>query len=216
MAVPALTDEVFMVRVHGSILGQEYVNVMHFQCVINNADIVEQLLIAAWLCFVEQLLPKCSAQFELQRITAARVAPTLGPEIEYSGAAGQVLHGGVDSDALPSFCSVVVGIRSERAGKRGIGRFALAGIPEADTAGNFVTLEGDFWEAVQAFVDCMAGKFLGRGAVNFEHKFAIGVLSRAEGALKPPYTVAQFSTSTAFRTSRRIGTIKSRAFGRGR
>lgn len=216
MAIPALTDEVFMVRVHGSIEGQEYVNVLHFQCVINNSDIVEHLLIAAWLCFVEQLIPKSGANFELQRITAMRVAPTVGPEHEYSGTGAQQLTGQGAGDSLPSFCSCVIGIRSERAGKRGIGRFALAGIPESDTTGSLINSESDFWDAVQAFVDCMAGKFLGRGAVNFEHHFALGVLSRASGTAKPPYAVNQFSTSTALRPSRRIGTIKSRQLGRGR
>ncbi len=216
MASPAIADEVYMVRVFGSIENQEYVNVLHFQCVVNNADIIEQLLVVMWLCFVQQLIPRSGANFELRRITAMRVAPTVGPEIEYAGVSGQLLVGQAAGDSLPSFCSAVIGIRSERAGKRGIGRFALAGVPELATVGSFISIESDYWDAINDFIACVADKFLGRGSVNFEHKFALGVLSRKSGALKPPYAVNQFSTSTFLRPSRKIGTIKSRQIGRGR
>jgi hypothetical protein len=214
MAVVTAADEVYMLRVHGRIEGQEYINVMHFQATGDNTDVIQWLLIKAWLCFVEQLLPASGNLFSLERMTAMRVAPTLGPEVEYTGEPTQTLVGAAAGDTVASFVSARCSIRCERAGKRGRGRISFAGVPEGSTLGSTIVEESPYWTALKNWLTCMQGNFL-KGFGFDTHRFNIGVVSRSSGALKPPYAVAQFSPAISMKLSRALGSQTSRKVGHG-
>jgi hypothetical protein len=210
----AIDGEVFQVKVHGRLEGQECLNVLHFKTGVNNSSIEDDLLKALLDCFLDQLVPKLASTYSIERITAMRVIPTVGPEIEVSPDVGDVVAGASEGDALPSFVSGVISIRSVKAGRRGRGRMRIGGIPEIATTGSQIDAVSPLWTAIIAFIACVAGKFLGEGFPTV-HKFRLGVISRADGSNKPPYAAGQFAEATNLVAKKLLGSCNSRKIGHG-
>lgn len=205
---------VYELRVHGRIEDQEYINVIHFQAIDAGRDLVTDLLIVAYLCFVEQLLPVMGSRFRLEKVTGKRVSPDVGPEWEYAGEGDETLVGAAEGDTLPSFVSVRCNIRCTRGGRSGRGAIALAGIPDAATDGSSIINPSTFWTGLQAWLNCMRDAFLQGWGLGTKH-FLIGVVSRKLGEPKPPYDVGQFSTAVSMQIKTRVGSQNSRKIGHG-
>jgi len=214
MAEVTVEGNVYQLRIHGRIEGQEYINVMHFQAVAGNVDIVEFLLVVMYLCFLNNLVPSLGSAFRLEKVSGKRVAPDVGPEWEYSGGADDVQVGAAEGDTLPSFVSLRTDIRCQRGGRSGHGSFAIAGIPDAATTGSTIVAGSPFETAWKAFVECIRDSFL-QGHEFSTKKFHIGVVSRKAGTNKPPYTIAQFSTAVSLTPRLRVGSQNSRKIGHG-
>lgn len=205
---------VYEMRVHGRIENQEYINVIHFQSIDAGRDLVEDLLIVAYLCFLEQLVPIMGDKFTLEKVTGKRVAPDVGPEWEHAGGGADVRVGQAEGDTLPSFVSIRCNIRCTRGGRSGRGAIALAGIPDAATDGSSIVDPSTFWTGLQAWLDCMRNAFLQGFGLGTKH-FLIGVVSRKLGNAKPPYLTAQFSTAVSMQLKNRVGSQNSRKIGHG-
>lgn len=214
MAEVSVDGNVYQVRIHGRIEGQEYINVLHFQAVGGNQDIVEFLIVVIYLCFLNSLVPALGSGFRLEKVSGKRVAPDVGPEWDYSGDVDDVQVGAAEGDTLPSFVSLRCNIRCARGGRSGKGSFAIAGIPDAATTGSSIIPGSSFETAWKAFVECIRDAFL-QGWEFSTKKFHIGVVSRSLGAAKPPYTIDQFSTAVSLTPMLRCGSQVSRKIGHG-
>jgi hypothetical protein len=214
MAEASIATNVYQVRIHGRIEGQEYINVMHFQAVAGGDDIVEFLIVIIYLCFLNSLVPALGGGFTLEKVSTKRVAPDVGPEWDYSGEVDDVLTGAAEGDTLPSFVALRCNIRCARGGRSGKGSFAIAGIPDAATTGSSIVPGSSFETAWKAFVECIRTSFL-QGHGFSTKKFHIGVVSRTLGAAKPPYAIAQFSTAVSLTPMLRCGSQVSRKIGHG-
>lgn len=215
MAEASAIGNVYELRVLGKLENQDCINVLHFQALEDGRDIVTDLLIVAYICFVEQLVPHLATQYRLDKMEVKRVAPTLGPVWEYAGETGDILTGAAEGDGLPSFVSVRTDIRCVRGGRSGKGSIAIGGVPEAATVGSTIVTGGDFWTGFQAWLDCVRNAFLQGFGFGTKH-FLIGVVSRKLGASKPPYTTAQFSVAVSMTAKPKVGSQVSRKIGHGR
>lgn len=215
MAELSVIGNIYQVRTVGKLEGQDCINVIHFQALQADRDIVTDLLVVFYLCFLEQLVPHLSSAFVLSRMEVKRVGPTLGPIFEHSGTTGDVLTGAAEGDGLPSFVSVKADIRCERGGRSGHGSIAIGGIPEGATVLSTINTAGDFWTHFQSWLECVRAAFLMGHGFDDTRKFCLGVVSRKAGAIKPPFTTAQFSRAVSLSAQPHVGSNNSRKIGHG-
>jgi hypothetical protein len=214
---PAAQGEVWMVRILAKLENQDHINVLHFRCETAVDDINERLLVAIINCFLQNLVPAMSTQFVMRGATAHRIAPTLGPEIEYypQGTLSVPLTGAASGDGLPSYSSVVTSIHTTRGGRSGRGRFYLGGIPEGSTTFSTITDNSAFWLAVLAFVACVAGQFIHTGDPG-TNEISIGVWSRKPSDPNVPTSAPLgFAPATVLVPHKELATTRSRKVGHG-
>lgn len=214
MAETSEIGNVYQLRLVGKLEGQDCINVIHFQAVDAGRDLITDLLIVFYLCFLNQLIPHLSNKYQFFKVDVKRVAPTLGPLWEYMGGDADVKVGAAEGDALPAFVSCRADIHCERGGRSGRGSIAMGGIPETATIGSDIIIAGDFWTHFQSWLECVRSHFLADWGLDTKH-FLIGVLSRKLGAPKPPFTTAQFSHAVNISAKPRVGTQNSRKVGHG-
>lgn len=212
MAETASVNDIYQVRLQGRIEGQETNNVLHFLCTGADSDVELHLIQVLLSCFITNVLPVLASAWTLERIVWKRVGPTLGPEI-ISLPEGDA-SGGVTTDALPSFCSAVMSIRTALGGRSHRGRFYLAGIPEASVTGSSIPTESALWAALLAFATCLVTNFV-PGDPPGAPSYAMGVYSRVLGGAAFPYTTPGFSAMKEVHPVQQIGTTRSRKVGRG-
>lgn len=164
-------------RTIGKLENQDYVNVVHFADDTNLVPDVDPtpLLVALAeayiLCWVQHMLPVLTPSFVLEKVTAKMISPEVGDEVEVSTGAGPGQASSVDG--LPSFCSVKVEKKTGGGGRSGRGRMYLPPLPESRTTNSILDADGK--TAIQAFLACIIGKFVGASKTT---QFEIGVLSR--------------------------------------
>jgi hypothetical protein len=214
MAEASAIGAVYQLRVLGKLEQQDCINVIHFQAVDDGRDIVTDLLVIFYLCFLNQLVPHLSSSFTLEKMEVKRVAPTVGPIWEYAGDGSGTLTGAAEGDGLPAFVSVRANIRCERGGREGKGSIAIGGVPEAATTGSEINSAGDFWTHFQSWLDCVKNAFLSGWGLSTKH-FLIGVVSRKAGSNKPPFATTQFSHAVSITGKPRVGSQNSRKIGHG-
>lgn len=216
MAEVAQLHDLYQVRFDGHIEEQECKNVLHFLCVgsTGDDDVAVHLIAVVLACFVTNLLPVLAPTYELDGITWKRVGPTLGPE-NFTAATGAT-QGASTADALPSFSSALVSIRTSRGGRSGRGRMFLAGIPEDQTTASHINTEGPFWAALAAFVQCIVTSFVGLAdPMPAANKWQFGIYSRKVGGAKFPFAVTGFAPATNLVPKSLIATTRSRKIGHG-
>lgn len=216
MAEHSVIGNIYQLRTIGSLGGQDCINVTHFQAMQADRDIVTDLLVVFYLCFLNQLVPHLSSAYRLIRMEVKRVGPTVGPVFEYGGETGDVLQGVAEGDSLPEFVSCRTDIRCERGGRSGHGSIAIGGIPESATSGSAIDTAGDFWTHFQSWLECVRSAFLIGHGFDDTRKFSIGVVSRKAGSLKPPFTTEQYSHAVSLSARPRVGSQNSRKVGHGR
>lgn len=212
MATPANQFDKFKVVVHGRIEGQLTNNVWYFSAATAIDDVDTRLLQEVWDCFLNNVLPVLSSAWRLEKFTYQRVAPTVGPEATFIPTGNT--QGGGNANALPSYSSAVVSLRTLEGGRSKRGRFYLAGIPEDATIGSTLNPEHAFWLGLVAFCLCMAGKFLAQDPQPANSFFWL-VYSRKIGGNTLPAGNDGFTTITEITPSSLLGTTRSRKVGRG-
>lgn len=212
MAVPALQGDKFKVVIHGRQDGQLTNNVWYFMAATGIDDVDLRLIQAIWECFVDNLLPVLSSSWALEKITYMKVSPTIGPEFTHIPQG--TVSGAGNGQALPSFNSAVVSLRTLEGGRRKRGRFYLAGIPESATLNSSFDPGNAFWLGLIAFCLCMAGKFLPQDPQPV-NTFIWMVYSRANGGNALPHGAAGFTPIAEITPNSLVGTTRSRKVGRG-
>lgn len=216
MAEGAALHDLYQLRFDGHIEEQECKNVLHFMCVSSagDDDVALHLVAVVLACFVTHVLPVLAPTYALDGITWKKVGPTLGPENFLAGPSSN--QGASTADALPSFNSALVSIRTTRGGRSGRGRMFIAGIPEDQTTASRINVEGPFWAALTAFVACVVSAFTGLAdpmpAVN---KWQFGIYSRKLGGSTFPYAITGFAPATNMIPKNLIATTRSRKIGHG-
>ncbi|HMC74515.1 MAG TPA: hypothetical protein VKG87_09440 [Terriglobales bacterium] len=212
MPVPAQANDYFQVRIVGRQSGQETNMVWHFRAATAIDDVDLRLIQAIFDCFVQHLLPVLSSAWVLEKIVYKRVSPTLGPE--YAFVPQNAAAGAGNAQALPSFCSAVVSIRTDVGGRSHRGRTYIPGIPENATLNDSFDPGHAFWLGLVAFAACLAGKFLAKDPQPV-NTFLWQVYSRKIGGQHFPYGAGGFTTVTDILPVTLIGSTRSRKVGRG-
>jgi hypothetical protein len=212
MPETASTGDKFQVRVRGTIEGQETNNIFHFQAATPIDDVELRLIVALVDCFITHLLPVVTSAWSIKDVVWKRVNPTLG--VEHVFVPTGTLTGAGSAQALPSFNSAVVSIRTALGGKSRRGRFYLAGIPEPATLGSLFDTGHAFWTAVIAFAGCLASKFILADPPP-ANSFQYMVYSRKLGGSTFPYGNAGFTSVAEIKPVVALGTTRSRKVGVG-
>lgn len=215
MAEPASIGDMYQVSVEGTLEEQLCVNVWHFRCV-GAADDVDLRLIVVFLnCFINNVLPVLSANYELTGIRWKRVSPTLGVEFFHVAPAGSV--GGESGDSEPSYVSALLSMRTTLGGRTHRGRKYIAGIPESQTTASRISSEpNDLFAGLLAFAACVLAAFVHPDAGTGPNQFNVGVYSRKTGGATFPYNPSGFTSVTAITPVRELATTRSRKLGSGR
>jgi hypothetical protein len=215
MPTEADVGEIWEVVLEGRQEGQQVLNVMHFRFDNNNSNVEENLLRALVECLLTVLLPTAASTYQYVRCMGKQVSPILGPIIEIGQEASDVIQGADVGDALPSFVSVCANIHTVRGGRSGRGRMFIPAIPESSTVGSFVSTVHPHWQAILAYLACVAAKFIHVGEPLGSEQISLGVMSRKIGGLKPPYSVDGFAAATRLVAKNALATTRSRKVGRG-
>lgn len=214
--------DLYQVRIVGAIEGQETNNVLNFMCdsAAGDSDTELHLVKAILECFVTNLIPVMSSAWELRGALWKRTGPTLGNEFETGPETSGI--GAGNGEALPSYCSALLSIKTSLGGRSGRGRMFLPGIPENMTAGSLISSELALWAALLAFSLCCVEKFAQIGApspptgTTFPNIWKMGIYSRKLGNPKTPYTLAGFHPMVSMTPKRELATTRSRKIGHGR
>lgn len=199
-------------RVRGKLENQDYVNVLHFaNDTLVSDGAFDPLLIALCeayiLCWVQHMLPILTPKFVLQSVSAKLIDPTVTDEVEVTTGAGPGQNGSVDD--IPSFNSIKVEKRTGGGGRTGRGRMYLPPLPENRISGS--NLDADGLTAVQGFIACIVGKFVGATKTS---DWEIGVLSRKATVL-PSTPDDRFRGIRTLVVSPEIAIMGRRKVGRG-
>lgn len=212
--VVANLNDVYKVRMQGRIEGQVTFNVFYFKSVsgAGDTDVLDHLIMALFSCFIDHLVPVMPISYRYEKMIWQKVFPDVGPEFETLPPDSAV--GETAGDALPSFCSSLVSVRTSRAGKSGRGRIYLAGIPESASNQSFFDPSGPYWVALVAFAACLATKFI-IGDPPGDNAWQMMVYSRKLGGNTLPIGNAGLAPVTNFVPRQQLATTNSRKVGRG-
>lgn len=213
MPVNAAVNDLYEVRIIGSMEGQETDNVLHFKCVGTTDDVELRLIVVLLSCFVTHLLPALTASWSLTAIKWKKVAPDLGIEHVYTTGLPGV--GGGSAEALPSFVSAVISKRTPTGGRSHRGRMYIAGIPEDQTINSGIDPAGDLWAALAAFITCLATNFFHPDPAGGSNIWDLVVYSRKLGGATFPYGLTGVSSVDQLIRVAQLGTTRSRKVGRG-
>lgn len=215
MPTPTTVGQVFELTIHMRVEDQEVLNILHFQTVQANSD-VELRLLRAMLDCVVAFIPFCSTATLLEKVSAKRVVPDLGPIMEVSPGEAQASAGASAGDPHVSFSAALISKRTIRGGRSGLGRMFLGGIPEAATNGSKFNTEHAYWTAIAAFIACVVAKFIQEGEIlESDQFFQLGVMSRKLGGAKPPYAAEGFARVVSLTPNVFIKSNVLRKVGRG-
>lgn len=206
----------YQVRIDGRIENQQTKNVMHFMQYSTDGDndVETHLVLAILNCFITNLLPVMSSAWTLESATWKQLAPTLGNENQTVPAG--ILQGAGGADALPSYCSALLSIRTTLGGRSGKGRMFLPGIPENQTEGSLIDKDLAMWAALLAFAVCIIQTFGVKADPDpGQHAWAFGVFSRKLGGAAAPFNIAGFHPVTSIVPSALLATTRSRKIGHG-
>lgn len=213
MPIAAAVNDLFEVRVVGSIEGQETDNVLHFKCVGASSDVELHLIVVFITCFIDNLLPVLTSTWSLTKVVWKKVSPTLGVEQIYTTSLPQA--GAGSASALPAYVSAVISKRTLTGGKSHRGRMYIPGIPEDATTGSGINPGGAFWAALLAFCACVISNFVHPDPAGGTDLFDLIVYSRKIGGSHFPLGLTGASDVTQLTPVPQLGTTRSRKVGRG-
>jgi hypothetical protein len=201
------------IRILGKLHGQDTVNVLHFatNTVINDNTardaLILQLMVAVLACVTDQLLDGVTSDWSLQGVEGTPIHPVLGdPQFDGTGAGSEGNLGATSA----SFIATLVTIRTGLGGRSHRGRFFLPPPGELNTANSI--FDAGTVAQIQAFLACLAGKFIGAGATE---PWRLGVLSRKKiNDVVQPFDNA-FTEATSLTVTNLAAIMGSRKVGRG-
>lgn len=200
-------------RIIGTIQGQDCINVLHFGSTLqsfDNPDAVVQMLTAlatAMLaCAFDNLKAAVTSDWSLRSIEVTQIHPVKGPTITVPPAQATV---GQLSPSSVSFTSSLVNVVTGLGGRSHRGRIFLPPAGETETA-NSILNQGAI-DAITAFLNCVAGKFIGQAATE---DWRMGVLSAK--SIKAGQTFDQaFTEAVALIPNNKVAVMRSRKLGHG-
>lgn len=213
MPEAAAVNDLYQVRLIGRIEGQETNNVLHFQCVGATTDVELNLIQVFLECFITNLLPVLSSNWQLVECRWKKVYPTLG--VETVTVPSGTTTGGGSASSLPSFNSLLYSIRTPTGGRTHRGRMYVAGIPEDATLGSAFDPTHAFWTGALAFALCVVSEFVHPDPAGGSDLFNLVVYSRKLGGSIFPYGLAGVTSMQSFTPNLQIASTRSRKVGRG-
>lgn len=211
--MPAPWSQGVRVRLLGRIHGQQTVNVFHFatNTVINDSvqrdTLILALLVAFLSCVSEQLVTGVTSDWSCEGVEGIPIAPQPGDPILKTPDAPVV---GQLGPASTSFESSLIEVRTGLGGRTHRGRNFFPPAGEAQTGNS--TLGATAVEQLTAFVECLAGKFIGAGATE---NWRMGVLSRKLLANSAANFDTAFAEATNLVVKPLVAVMSSRKVGRG-
>jgi hypothetical protein len=212
MPVTAVAGDAFQVRVVGRQEGQQTNNILHFVAATSIDDVDLRLILVLANCFITHLLPVMSSKWTLESFVWKKVRPTLG--VEYISTPSGVGPGAGSANALPSYASCCISIRTAQGGRSHRGRMYLPGIPETATIDSQFDTSHAFWTALIAFCACLASGFI-VGDPPGANSFQMEIYSRKIGGSSFPYGASGFTPVVSLTPDQIIATTRSRKLGRG-
>jgi len=213
MPVTAAIGDVYQVRVRGHIEGQETNNVLHFENLNTDSDVELHLILVLASCFITHLIPVLASSWSLQDIVWKKIYPTLG--VENITVPTGTLVGGNSGDALPSFVSSVVSIRTAEGGRSKRGRMYIAGTPESASIGSHLDTSNAFWTAFVAFIACIASNFIVPDPTGTDAWNLMVYSRKISGSHFPLPNVTGLTQVNSLKPVQQLGTTRSRKVGRG-
>lgn len=173
------------VRIIGELHGQQTVNVLHFATNEVESDVsppsplLLALVTAVGECIIEALLPAVTADWEYKYSDAKFMynsggSPIGTDPVVHTAPADSVGELGATS---VSFASSLVNLRSGFGGRRGRGKIFLP--PPGESNMTASDIDAGTMTLITAFLDCMAGKFLGASPSTV---WRMGIYSRKQAA----------------------------------
>jgi len=212
MAVNGATHGV-KVRILGKLHAQDNIQVLHFSTTTEVNDnpardaLILALLQAILACITEQLLDAVTSEYRLVGLEGTEVFPTIGDPIFLAAPANTV---GTRGPTSASVLATLIQIRTGLGGKTHRGRNFWPPAGEADT--NVSILSGDVMTQLTAFVNCIAGKFIGQAKTE---PWSLGVYSRKLGTPSNTQWSNGFTEATSMVPSDLVAVMGSRKVGRG-
>jgi hypothetical protein len=212
MPVTAVTGDGYQLRIVGRQEGQETNNIVNFVAATSVDDVELRLVVVFIQCFITNLLPVLTSKWSLEKVVWKKVTPVLGPEFIYipSGAG----PGAGAANALPSYASACISIRSALGGKSHRGRMYIPGIPETATVDSQFDLTHAFWAGLLAFCACVVGAFV-VGDPPGANSFQMEIYSRKIGGETFPYGASGYTPIVSLTPDQIVATTRSRKVGRG-
>lgn len=214
MPIASAVNDLWEVKVLGEIDSQLTANVLHFKTVGASADVQTDLIAKLLTCFTTHLLPVLILKWILKEIRYKQVAPALGNE-QILTVGGILGTGALGGDALPSFVSAVLSLRTNQGGRSHRGRMYIAGLAESSTLINDINAADPLWAGLLAFANCLITEFYHPDPVGGGPMFDLGVYSRKLGGAKAPYGAAGFTAVTNIVPHLELATMRSRKKGHG-
>lgn len=173
------------VRIVGTLHGQDTNNVLHFATNEVESDVAPPsplllaLVTAIGECIIDALLPAVTADWTYVKSEAKFIfnsggSPIGSDPVIHTAPAGSV--GALGATSV-SFASSLVNIRSGFGGRRGRGKMFLP--PPGETNMTASDIDSGTMVLITAFLDCLAGKFLGTSPSTV---WRLGVYSRKTDA----------------------------------
>ena len=201
------------VRLLGKLHGQDTVNVLHFatNTVINDSTqrdaLILQLLTAMLACVTDQLLAAVSSDWKCTGLEGSAVFPALGDPVFLTAPSNAL---GQRGPCSTSFIASLVHVRTGLGGKTHRGKIFLPPPGEADT--NVSIFNSEVMDQLAAFINCIAGKFIGASATE---PWRVGVLSRKLLANQVGNFNEAFTEATSLTANEVAAIMGSRKVGRG-
>lgn len=205
-------NEVFRLRIYQSLQSAQVVNVLHF---VQDDPLPSRGGLELANDFVTNLTTSLKARaftgVAFQYIEVQSIVPFSGASIIVNFPGGTI--GGVSGNCASGSLAEVVTIYSERAGRRGRGRFYL---PPGGT--NATEAVGGLWTAAQTtrtqtFATALTTRYI---AAAHPIGWVLGVWSRASGPEFPPWTTSQFAKGSGLVVRPTIRNQRRRQVGVGR
>lgn len=200
-------------RIHGTIHGQQTVNVLNFgtNAAILDGPALDVLLLelaAALLdCALTTLLPAVTIDWTLVSCDAKRIYPTPSDPIVSTAPANSV---GGKSVTSVSFAASLLSLRTGGGGRKGRGRLFLPPPGEAEMLQSGI--DAGTMTAIAAFAACLAGKFLGGSPTT---SWRLGVLSRKTAGPTNSAFDTGFRVLTSLNPVANCAVMRSRRKGHG-
>jgi hypothetical protein len=210
--VPAAAGSLWQVIVRGSQSGIFTENVLNFRAATAVDDWELRVILALIQCY-QILLPSQPGNFSQTDVLWKQTSPVLGVEHITTFAPPNV--GTLDEDSLPSYCSVVVSIRTALGGRSHRGRMYLPAIAESQTGFNMIQAASPAWTNLLSFAACLATKFITIGDPPAANSAQLGVYSRKLGGSTFPYGAQGFTAAATITPEQLLGTTRSRKQGHG-
>lgn len=155
----------------------------------------------------------CNQEWHAKTLLTVQMTQRPGIFIDDFLTGGGIISG----NALPSFCSGVLSLRTGITGRSRVGRLYIPGVPEDFSQDS--KFSGDYLGIIQSLGSTILGKFGPSGTVGYGR---IGVFSRKLGVTRsagpPPslsYSTAGWTQVTSFIARSEVATQRKRKLGRG-